>query len=69
MSIAKQIRSDIVEMLFKVDDIDTLKSIKHQLEVVGVTKEQPVPLFMKAVRPIGRTKSHLSNVFPYDYQH
>ncbi|MGB1241170.1 MAG: hypothetical protein ACPG49_01525 [Chitinophagales bacterium] len=52
MSIAKQIRSDIVEMLFKIDDIDTLNSIKHQLEVVHVTKEQLVPLFMKAVRPI-----------------
>lgn len=57
MNEAKQIRSDIVEMLFKIDDIDTLESIKHQLEVVHIAKEQPTPLFMKAVKPIRQNVS------------
>lgn len=52
MNSAKEIRSDILEILFKIEDVNTLESIRHQLEVVHNAKKEDLPSFLEGVRPI-----------------
>lgn len=52
MDSAKEIRSDILEILFKIEDVSTLESIRHQLKVVHNAGKESVPSFMEAVKPI-----------------
>lgn len=59
MSIAKQLRSDIVEILFKTDDVEILESIHSQLRdtKVSVQEIEKIPAFMEGVKPIRREVS------------
>ena len=58
MDLAKQIRFDILEIIFKVDDVKTLETIRHELEMkykdISEQEEEnnEEPLFMKGVKPI-----------------
>lgn len=57
MNTAKQIRSDILEILFKVDDVKALETIRYELEMIynkssEQEKEEEEPKFMRAVKPI-----------------
>lgn len=58
MDLAKQIRFDILEIIFKVDDVKTLETIRHELETIykdssdQEDEDSDAPLFMKGVKPI-----------------
>jgi len=57
MDTAKQIRSDILEILYKVEDVKALETIRYELEVIynessDQEKEAVEPVFMKGVSPI-----------------
>ncbi|TXB57465.1 hypothetical protein [Phaeodactylibacter luteus] len=58
MNKAKEIRSDIFEILIQVEDIETLKVIRKELEEVLYNKahkkeeEKPRPAFMEGVKGI-----------------
>ena len=57
MNTAKEIRSDIFEILIQVEDIETLKVILQELEVIyskAYKKEEkkPRPAFMEGVKGI-----------------
>ncbi len=58
MNTVKQLRSDILELLFKVKNIETLKTIHQQLEVIYKNSEsseaelKSKPAFLEGVRPI-----------------
>jgi len=47
MSKAQKIRTDIMELLLKIEDVNTLKSIHYDL-----IQKNEIPEFMEAVRPI-----------------
>jgi len=51
MNTVKKIRSHIMEILFKIDDVDTLKGIQYQLEKATKKKTESLP-FMEGVKPI-----------------
>ena len=57
MNKAKDIRSDIFEILIQVEDIETLKVIRQELEVIyskahKKEEEKPRPAFMEGVKGI-----------------
>lgn len=52
MNTAKELRSDIMELLFKIDDIRILNFIRTQLEKTKQSKEAKAPAFMEAVTSI-----------------
>jgi len=57
MNRAKEIRSDIFEILIQVEDIETLKVIRQELEVIyskayKKEEEKPRPAFMEGVKGI-----------------
>ncbi len=57
MNTAKDIRSDILEILIKVEDVKTLESIRYELEKIyqksiGRAEDKRIPAFMKGVKPI-----------------
>ncbi len=57
MDTAKEIRSDIFEILIQVQDIETLKVIRQKLEVIyskayKKEEEKPRPAFMEGVKGI-----------------
>lgn len=60
MDTVKQLRTDILEILFKVNDVTTLEKICDDLKIIYRTfsepekekKEEALPLFMKGVKPI-----------------
>ena len=57
MNKAKDIRSDIFEILIQVEDIETLKVIRQELEVIyskayKKEAEKPRPAFMEGVKGI-----------------
>ena len=52
MSKAQKIRTDIMEILSKIEDVSTLKSIHSDLVQKKETVKADIPLFMEAVRPI-----------------
>ena len=57
MNTAKDIRSDILEILIKVDDVKTLESIRYELEKIykknaGQEENIKAPAFMKGVKRI-----------------
>ena len=49
MSNAKKLKSDILKILSKVDDVNLLKSVRNQL--INSDKEESLS-FLKAVKPI-----------------
>ena len=51
MNTAKKLRSHIMEILFKIEDVATLKGIQHQLEKATKKKGENLS-FMEAVKPI-----------------
>ena len=62
MNKAKSIRSDIMEIIFKVDDIQLLKSMFQEVEKTLQTSiVKPLPSFMQAVKPI-RTNVTLDQI-------
>jgi len=50
MNNAKKIKSDILKILSKVDDVNLLKSVRNQL--INSDKEGDDLAFLKAVKPI-----------------
>jgi|UPI00059230D0 hypothetical protein len=57
MNTAKEIRSDIFEILIQVEDIETLKVIRQELEVIyskayKKEEEKSRPAFMEGVKGI-----------------
>lgn len=59
MNTAKEIRSDIFEILIQVEDVETLQAIRQELEVIysekynkESKKETPPPAFMEGVKGI-----------------
>lgn len=56
MNMARELRMDIIETLFKIEDVEILQSIHHQLaekkESGGTLGISTVPNFMEAVKPI-----------------
>lgn len=57
MNTAKEIRSDILEILLQVEDVETLKVIRQELEVIyskayKKEEEKPLPAFMEGVKGI-----------------
>ena len=57
MNTAKEIRSDIFEILMQVEDVETLKVIRQELEVIYSNaykkqEEKPRPAFMEGVKGI-----------------
>lgn len=58
MNTAKILRSDIIEILFKTDDVKILKTIYAKLKVIDeVSEESSQPKFMEGVRQV---ISHIS---------
>ena len=57
MDSAKEIRSDILEIVFNIEDVNMLASIRQQLQVVYNAKKESIPLFMQAVKPIRKNVS------------
>ncbi len=63
MDIAKQIRLEIVDILSKVDNVNLLKSVRQQLELLAqnVSSQQASqnsePAFMNGVQPIRQNVS------------
>ena len=57
MDLAKQIRFDILEIIFKVDDVETLQMIRNELamkysDTTDQEDNNDEPPFMKGVKPI-----------------
>lgn len=58
MATVKQIRSDILELLFKVKNIETLKAMHQELEVIykhsgnSEVKSDLEPAFFEGIRPV-----------------
>jgi len=50
MNTAKKIRSEILQLLTKVEDVEALEAIRHDLEVIY--NKDKTPAFMQAVKPI-----------------
>lgn len=61
MNTAKEIRSDILEMLISVDDLNTLKEIHQEIRVIfkrsDSTEEVNAPSFMEGVTQIRKNVS------------
>jgi hypothetical protein len=60
MNTAKEIRSDIFEILIQVEDIETLQAIRQELELIyhkayKKEEEKPRPAFMEGVKGISET--------------
>jgi len=66
MNTAKQIRSEIVQLLTKVEDVKVLEAIRHELEVIY--KKDNTPAFMKAVKPIREDVTLKQLMAEQDYQ-
>jgi len=66
MNTAKQIRSEIVQLLTKVEDVETLEAIRHELEVIH--KKDKTPAFMQAVKPIREGVTLQQLMVEQDYQ-
>jgi len=52
MSRAQKIRKDIIEILLKIEDVNTLKSIHYGLTQEKTSVNSEMPSFMEGVRPI-----------------
>jgi len=56
MNTAKDIRSDILEILIKMDDIKTLEFIRNELKEIyeesAKQEKKHTPFFMEGVKPI-----------------
>ncbi|MEZ4847587.1 MAG: hypothetical protein R3B93_02920 [Bacteroidia bacterium] len=48
MNTAKELRLDIIELLFKIDDIKILNLIRSQLEKKNKERREELPSFMEA---------------------
>lgn len=66
MNTAKQIRSEIVQLLTKVEDVEALEAIRHELEVIY--KKDGTPAFMQAVKPIRKGVTLKQLMAEQDYQ-
>jgi len=51
MNTAKQIKSEIQDLLIKVEDVTALEAIRQELEIIH-RKNDETPAFMEAVTPI-----------------
>lgn len=72
MNTPQTIRSNIMEFIFKLDDVKVLETIYQQMtETAEIVKKEPA--FMKAVKPIRKNISLAQikkeqNYKPVDYQ-
>lgn len=66
MNTAKQIRSEIVQLLTKVEDVEALEAIRYELEVIY--KKDITPAFMQAVKPIRKEVTLKQLMVEQNYQ-
>lgn len=69
MNIAKELKLDIIEILFKVDDVGLLTSIRRQLELVDkVEDKKEIPAFMEGITTIRESVSLADIMAEQNYQ-
>lgn len=68
MSRAQKIRKDIIEILLKIEDVNTLKLIHYDLIQEEVSKTNETPSFMEGVRPIREDVSIEEMILEQNYE-